>query len=186
MLSSALNTTQGTIPFMAIELLQEYITPNEGFVHTFSHDLESLIYVFVWVCVLYQAPNEIRRDKTIEQTCLRQWASAKTVNDIESLCQQKLGQLMWKRVPENVTPYFAPLKPFIDRLYDLILHSRDPHKNSPLTHAAVTAVFMDAFKTVEDVESYGAMNAKRAFRKEPAAAPSNYCSDGRNIRRKLV
>jgi Fungal protein kinase len=171
---------------MAIDLLQEYIDPRKGFVHTFSHDLESLIYVFAWVCVLYQAPNEVRRDKTIDQTCLRQWASAKTVNDIESLYDQKLGQLLSSRVADNVTPYFAPLKPFITRLYGLIRDSRDPDKNRPLTHVAVTAVLMDAFKTVEDVESCGAINAKRAFRHEPAAAPPDYCSEGRDIRRKVV
>ena len=105
--------TQGTVPFMAIDLLQEYTSLSSNFTHNFSHDLESVIYVLVWVCVLYQGPNEIHSNQGIEQTCLKQWASAKTSNDIQALCDQKLGQLASRSVLSDFTPYFAPLKPTV-------------------------------------------------------------------------
>ncbi|KAG9318971.1 hypothetical protein JVU11DRAFT_1087 [Chiua virens] len=110
----------GTIPFMAIDLLQEFTKPSAGFIHTFSHNLKSLIYVLIWICMLYQAPNEICCHKTAEQTCLKQWASAKTMSDIEALHDQKLGQLLSKTVFDHFTPYFEPMKPFVAQLYKLI------------------------------------------------------------------
>lgn len=173
---------------MAIDLLREYTNPSDNFVHTFSHDLESLIYVLVWVCIVYQAPNEIRRDKTVEQTCLKQWALAKTINDIQALHDQKLGQLFSRTVLDHFTPYFEPMKPFVARLYKLLQFSRDPDNNTFLTHAAVIDVLMDAFVSVEEV-SCGATNTKRAWQtsqKEPAPTQSNYYSEGRNVRRRLV
>ncbi|KAI6013721.1 hypothetical protein BKA83DRAFT_4035192, partial [Pisolithus microcarpus] len=106
----------GTILFMAIDLLQEYNSLSKDFMHTFSHDLESLIYVLIWICVLYQAPNKIRCDWTIEQTCLKQWALAKTTADIQALCDQKVSQLSMRSVLSDFTPYFEPLKPAITRL----------------------------------------------------------------------
>ncbi|KIK17895.1 hypothetical protein PISMIDRAFT_39784, partial [Pisolithus microcarpus 441] len=109
--SSSDRTIGGTIPFMAIDLLREYNSPSKDFMHTFSHDLESLIYVLVWICILYQAPNEICSDWTIEQTCLKQWALAKTTADIQALCDQKVGQLSTRSVLSDFMPYFEPLKP---------------------------------------------------------------------------
>lgn len=177
---------------MAVDLLHEYAKPSSNnFVHTFSHDLESLIYVLVWVCILYQAPNEIRRDKTIEETCLRQWAMAKTTNDIQALCDQKRGQLQHDSTTifDQFTPYFEPLKPFVVRLYKLIRQSRDPDNNIPLTHAAVTDVLMDAFNTVEEAPRFVVTNAKRTWKRleqEPVFAKSHYCSEARNVRRKIA
>ena len=180
--------TQGTIPFMAIDLLQEYTHLGNNFTHNFSHDLESLVYVLIWVCVLYQAPNEIRSNRTIEQTCLKQWALAKTPNDIQALCDQKMGQLSSRSVLNDFTPYFEPLKPTVTRLYELVQLSRDSQEKIVLDHAAVTEILMDTFKTVTEV-TCSAMNAKRAWKclqREPASTKSNYCSEGHNVRRKAV
>ena len=177
---------QGTIPFMAIDLLKEYSSPSNDFTHKFSHDLESVIYVLVWICVLYQAPNEIRSDRKIEQTCLKQWALAKSPNDIQGLCDQKLGQLSSRSVLSDFTPYFEPLKPTVTRLYKLIQLSRDSSDKVVLDHAAVTDILMDAFRTVTEV-TCGTMNAKRTWQRaqmEPAPTQSNYYSEGRNVRHK--
>ena len=147
---------------MAIDLLQEYNSPSNDFVHKFSHDLEYIVYVLIWVCVLYQAPNKIRSDRTIEQTCLKQWASAKTPNNIQGLCDQKLGQLSSQSVLSNFTPYFEPLKPTVTRLYKLVQSSRDSGDKTILDHTAVTEVLMDTFRTVTDV-TFSATNAKWAW-----------------------
>lgn len=173
---------------MAVDLLLQCHKPKADFVHTFSHDLESIIYVLLWVCVLYQAPNEVRRDKGIEQTCLKLWVAARTTDEIESLYYQKLGQLQSTTgVATHLTPYFAPLRPFIERLYTLIQLSRDTVDN-PLTHAAVLDVLMDAFETVTEPEAFGSTNAKRAWRnteQEPTVG-SSYYSEGKSVRRRIV
>ncbi|KAI6019347.1 hypothetical protein PISMIDRAFT_10731 [Pisolithus microcarpus 441] len=149
----------GTMPFMAIDLLREHTNPSKDFIHTFSHDLESLIYVLVWICVLYQAPNEIHSDHSIEQTCLKQWALVKMTNDIQALCDQKIGQLSSRSVLSDFMPYFEPLKPAVTRLYKLIQSSHDSGDKIILNHAAVTEVLMDAFKMVTEVPC-GMANAK--------------------------
>ena len=171
---------------MAIDLLQEYTSPSNNFTHTFSHDLESLIYILVWICVLYQAPNKIHSDRTIEQTCLKQWALAKTTNDIQALCDQKLGQLASRSVLSDFMPYFEPLKPTVTQLYKLIQSSRD--SGAILRHAAVTEIFMDTFRTVTEV-TCGATNAKQTWKhvqREPAPMQSIYYSERRNVRCKAM
>ncbi|KAI6012161.1 hypothetical protein BKA83DRAFT_4501115 [Pisolithus microcarpus] len=144
---------------MAIDLLREHTNPSKNFIHMFAHDLESLIYILVWVCVLYQAPNEIHSDRNIEQTCLKQWAVVKTTNDIRALCDQKIGQLSSRSVLDDFTPYFEPLKPTITWLYKLIQSSHNSDDKTILNHAAVTNILMDAFKMVTEVPC-GVTNAK--------------------------
>ncbi|KAF9233083.1 hypothetical protein BU15DRAFT_54342 [Melanogaster broomeanus] len=149
----------GTIPFMSIGILQEYASPTPNFVHTFAHDLESLIYIHVWVCVLYQAPQEVHKDWNIDQTCLKQWASAKTLNDIGNLHDLKLGQLLSKTVVSDFMPYFEQMKPVVSKLYGLILNSHLPDSAQPFCHVDVKQVLLEAFMTVEE-ESCGAENMK--------------------------
>ncbi|KAI6102453.1 hypothetical protein EDD16DRAFT_1525600 [Pisolithus croceorrhizus] len=122
-----------------------------------DHTIESLIYVLVWICVLYQAPNKIHCDRTIKQTCLKQWALAKMTTDIQALCDQK------------------PLKPTIARLYKLIQSSHDSGDGSILNHAAIMEVLMDAFNTVTE-----------HLQKEPAPTGSQYYSEGPNACCKIM
>ena len=44
---------QGTLPFMAIEILLEGV----NIPHYPTHDLESLFYVLIWVCTMYEGPR---------------------------------------------------------------------------------------------------------------------------------
>ena len=172
---------------MSIDILQEYASPTPNFVHTFAHDLESLIYVLVWICVLYQAPKEPHNDRNIEQTSLKQWASAKTLNDIGNLCDLKLGQLLSRTVVSDFTVYFEQMKPVVNKLYGLILNSHDPDNNRPLRHVDVKQILLEAFLTVKE-ESCGVENTKRTWERmknEPVPVQSNYCSEGRKIRQRV-
>ncbi|KAI6036149.1 hypothetical protein BKA83DRAFT_4005461, partial [Pisolithus microcarpus] len=132
------NEAQGTIPFMALTLLRKYSSNTNQFMHTQAHDLESLIYVLVWVCVLYQAPGEICMDRTINETCLKAWVLVKSPQDIATLCDVKLSQLQSKSVVEDFAPYFQPLEPFVEKLYDLIRSSNSPASDcEPLKHTDI-------------------------------------------------
>ncbi|RUS35244.1 hypothetical protein BC938DRAFT_473790 [Jimgerdemannia flammicorona] len=42
----------GTLPFIAIQVLQ-------GAIHTYSHDIESLYYVFLWICCYYGKDRDV-------------------------------------------------------------------------------------------------------------------------------
>ena len=74
----------------------------------------------------------------------------------------------------------------VTQLYKLIQWSRDSAGDKIiLDHVAVIEVLMDAFKTVTEVTSYGATNAKRTWQrmqKEPTPTQANYYSEGRNVR----
>ena len=144
-------TTQGTMPFMSLDLLQEFINPHNAFIHTYAHDLESLIYIIIWICNLYQAPHEIWSDKIIEQTCLKQWSIAKNVNDIEAFYDQKLGQLMLRSVLDHFTLYCEPLKLSIAKVYKLIQCFHDPDKEMSLTHTAIKDILTEAFFMIQEI-----------------------------------
>lgn len=173
---------------MAVDILEQYNKPTKGFTHTFAHDLESIVYVLVWVCIIYQGPNEVRTDRSIEDTCIKLWSQAKTPNDILCLCDQKMGQLGSRSMFVDFTPYFKPLQPTITRLYKLIIRSREPDDEYVLTHAAVTEVLMDAFKAVKETSCFVA-NTKRTWERtqnEPTPTQATYNSEGRRYPRRKV
>lgn len=49
----------GTMEFMAIEVL-ERTAP-----HTYRHDLESFLYVLIWICIFYDGTGHIRKPRPI-------------------------------------------------------------------------------------------------------------------------
>jgi hypothetical protein len=122
-------TLNGTIPFMSINILQEYSSPTPSFVHSFTHNLESLIYILIWVCVLYHTPMEVCKDQNINQTCLKQCASTKKLNNMSNLRDLKLRQLLSRTVVSDFMPYFEQMKPIRSKLYGLILESCLPDSN---------------------------------------------------------
>jgi len=51
----------GTVPFMALELLQSVRTGLDPVVHTFAHDAEAVCWVILWLGVQYAAGKRVRR-----------------------------------------------------------------------------------------------------------------------------
>ena len=81
--SLPINFDQRTIPFMLSKILLHY--KNGTMPHSASDDIESLIYVLVWMCVLYASPGTLRKDRHITQTVLKPWVTVSTVTDVVSL-----------------------------------------------------------------------------------------------------
>ena len=55
--------TQGTLPFMATELL--HATDDAPVQHTPAHDLESFVYLLCWIVTLYDSPkSQLRKDSS--------------------------------------------------------------------------------------------------------------------------
>ncbi|KAG2029640.1 hypothetical protein BDR03DRAFT_814721, partial [Suillus americanus] len=50
-----LRYVQGMIPFMSIDLLDQMVR------HFYRDDIESLFYVFIWVCIVFKGPAGTRR-----------------------------------------------------------------------------------------------------------------------------
>ena len=101
----------GTKVFMSIGALL-------GHQHTFMHDLESFFWVFFWICVHYEDPDEdgkMRERRTDYET----WNYLTP----KALAMQKSGMIsldMFPTVDEDLTKYCAPLLPCLKELHGVV------------------------------------------------------------------
>ena len=100
----------GTRPFMAIGVLNSEC-------HTYRHDLESFLYVFLWTIISNHTDNPPEASK------LRQWSNgdwnelaARKSFDVEKGFQDVLAEF---------TPEFCSLKPLVETLRQIIFPLRD-------------------------------------------------------------
>ncbi|KAH8898376.1 FunK1 protein kinase [Thozetella sp. PMI_491] len=96
----------GTRPFMAIGVLKSER-------HTYRHDLESFLYVFLWTIITNHTENPPETSK------LRQWSSG----DWDELAVRKsldMNQRGFQAILEEFTPEFSSLKPLAERLRQIL------------------------------------------------------------------
>ena len=71
---------------MVINMLIQYATSSGNVAPSPAHDLELLIDVFVWICIVYSHPGQVHSDISLQQTCVKDWTCIKTLQDFETLC----------------------------------------------------------------------------------------------------
>ncbi|KAI2628881.1 FunK1 protein kinase [Hypoxylon sp. NC1633] len=101
----------GTRPFMAIGVLKSDC-------HTYRHDLESFLYVFLWMIIANDAENPPYTSK------LRQWSNG----DWHELAARKsldMDQDSFQDILEEFTPAFYSLKPLAESLRQILFLIRD-------------------------------------------------------------
>lgn len=104
--SSGARHRTGTMEFMAIEVL-------EGKAHTYRHDLESFLYVFLWVIVL-------GRDRLFSTTSrLRRWYLG-GYDQIADSKRAHMDKQAFKRILLEFPPEFETLKGLAEELRDLL------------------------------------------------------------------
>ncbi|KAF9225597.1 hypothetical protein BS17DRAFT_807208 [Gyrodon lividus] len=59
------NERTGTIPFMAIELLREDDGQSGRVEHIYRHNLESFIWVFIWICFQYNGGKMVEKPRPL-------------------------------------------------------------------------------------------------------------------------
>ena len=74
---------------MSAHILQDY--KETHMTHSASDDLESLVYVLIWMCVLYAGPGTPRKDMRIVDTVLRPWVTVTNAIDAVNLGAIKQG-----------------------------------------------------------------------------------------------
>ena len=74
---------------MSANMLLNYKKPNV--VHSANDDLESLIYVLIWICVLYAGLKTLHQDKDTVETILKTWVSVCNANNTVALGIHKIG-----------------------------------------------------------------------------------------------
>jgi hypothetical protein len=116
--------------------------------HEPRHDLESLLYVLIWVCIHYIGPKDAQRQTfNIHDSPLRHWVNGEdysTIGRAKGYTVQ--NDETWESdVLDTFAPYFAPLKTCASAWRQLFLE-----KN--LTHDAVLGVLHDTLSSLDDVE----------------------------------
>ncbi|KAJ7084039.1 hypothetical protein B0H15DRAFT_951785 [Mycena belliarum] len=164
----------GTLPFMATDVL---IKGDQLRAHEPRHDLESFLYVLIWICVHYAGPGNVERQNfDIYQSSMANWL---TGYEYSSMGVGKWYALTvqegWENdVLPNFAPYFEPLKPCATAWKDLY--------DGKMTYDAVLDVLGSALASLEDVEvwsstddpeGYGEQGKKRKRRTHCSPAQMN-------------
>lgn len=101
----------GTRPFMAIGVLR-------GERHTYRHDLESFLYVFLWTVISSHTENPPETSK------LRQWSNGDW-NDLAVRKCLDMGQDSFRNILTEFTPEFHSLKSLAESLRQILFPQRD-------------------------------------------------------------
>jgi hypothetical protein len=143
--NSHLSVSQGTAPFMAIELLNKTsATP-----HAAHHDLESLFYVLIYICTNLSGPGTIRTREELKvhgSIPLTAWFKASySLNEIGisksgALCDIK------SHILRSFAPYFEDLKPCVMKLNNAIYSS--PGVPRPVSHDKMIEIFTETLDSL--------------------------------------
>jgi hypothetical protein len=102
---------------MALDLML-HEDADKPFHHELRHDLESILYVILWICTSMGGPGIERRivDPRFMNLPLHMWFDKDA--DIRRLGYIKLGQVVdaERAIFRNFPPFWNPLKPFIKEL----------------------------------------------------------------------
>jgi serine/threonine protein kinase len=113
-------TIQGTPPFMAIDLMLHRDEPDKFFHHELRHDLESILYVILWICTSMDGPMMERRvvDPRFMDLPLHMWFDKDA--DIQNLGYLKLGHVVdsERAILSNFPPFWSSFKPFVRKLLE--------------------------------------------------------------------
>jgi len=132
----------GTAPFMALELLL-----NNNVCHTWRHDLESFLYVIIWLCT--KNPY----------TTLKDWVKGMESIGFASIKFTHITSTYFNRfVLGGFLPRFEPLKELVSRFKDILFRNStttpdgDSEKND--IYNEVIQVFNDCIAKLQQ-ESWG-------------------------------
>ncbi|KAF8546315.1 hypothetical protein OG21DRAFT_1491349 [Imleria badia] len=172
----------GTIPFMSVNMLLNYKKLNV--VHSANDNLESLIYVLIWICVLYAGPKTLRQDKDTMETILKTWVLVCNPNNAVTLGIHKIGlRSQPSTITDDFTKFFKPLSPVVEKL---LMAVRTTWSTTDTLHnyKTIRDILLEGFGMVEEVPNwspakdthgYGLLKTAGKKRKIPSYSGSNNC-----------
>ena len=102
--------SQGTVIFFSIGVLQKAA-------RGVKDDLDSLIYVLIYICTIYEGPGgAMRRDKSWKDFAISCWDKISRAHAEHKIALRRNEEGAIDRVLDDFTPYFASFKPLVRRL----------------------------------------------------------------------
>ncbi|KAK7019875.1 hypothetical protein R3P38DRAFT_2970712, partial [Favolaschia claudopus] len=135
----------GTLPFMAIEMLRR----GAKIQHHPDHDLESFLYVLIWICVHYAGPKGVvRQNFNIYHSSLEPWVNGTSYNTIgiAKWCSMTDDD-DWKEVLSCFAPYFEPFKTCVTAWRKLFCDKQ-------LNNEEIFQVLQTAIDSLDDSETW--------------------------------
>ncbi|KAK7001016.1 hypothetical protein R3P38DRAFT_2559945 [Favolaschia claudopus] len=159
----------GTLPFMAIDVLRKGKTLPQ---HLPRHDLESFLYVLIWICVHYAGPNGVvRQNFKIYHSWLKDWVGGTSYKSIGG-CKgySMLADDGWEEVLNCFAPYFEPLKTCATAWRKLFCDKQLNYKE--VSRVLQTAIDLlddsETWSSKDDPAGYGAWNLNKRKRQVEA------------------
>ena len=126
-----------------------------GTIHTTSDDLESIVYILIWMCILYTGPGTLRQDKHVTNTVLKPWVTVTNNTDAVNLGAIKAALKFDPSImTDEFTTFFKPLCLITHRL--LIELGKFSATDHMLNYAALRKILLEGFSTVEEVPNWSA------------------------------
>ena len=136
---------------MAAELVMA--GPGKLVTHMASHDLESLFYVLVGICMLFDTPHRIKPESELSQ-CFDLYFNTFEPTLLKTITIQ--SQFGWSfNILRHISPYFQPLIPLLNTLQEwiiLLIDFKDNsfHAGGPITHDEISKVLVEALCNIDD------------------------------------
>ncbi|VCU39555.1 Bgt-50486 [Blumeria graminis f. sp. tritici] len=102
-----LEAMTGKIQFMALEILQDSFALTDAVVsHSYRHDLESIFYVLLWICIQSHWPD----NKSPHSAFLRKWYSGAAEEIYSNKETQMKKGTFGEKVMKRISPDFEDVK----------------------------------------------------------------------------
>ena len=141
---------QGTLPFMAIDLM---LNKKEHFCHELHHNLESILYVILWVCTLMDRVGVKHReaDPCFMDAPLCTWFDRDA--NIWDLSYHKLAHVVDsdQAILDNFSPFWKSFKPFVCQLLCAFFPIH-PIAGCPITPHTIISILKTAAEMVDMAE----------------------------------
>jgi hypothetical protein len=138
---------------MAIDLMLHRHQDEKPFYHQLQHDLESVLYVILWICTSMEAPGIERRvaDPRFMDVPLRMWFDKDA--DIQNLGYLKLGHIVdaERAILQNFPPFWNSFKPFVRQLLKAFFPIH-PIAGCEITAQGMIDILKDAARQVDTGE----------------------------------
>lgn len=135
---------------MSIESL---ITTDPNFTQKACHDLESFLYIILYICTFTSGPGLVLSKEVPASAPLRAWFSKAHPSATGFL---KAGHML--RPDISIFPFFTgywdDVKPFVEKVIKTCFPKNPGHPNC-LTHDAMASILREAFDAVEEPPKTG-------------------------------